>query len=100
MAIDWGSAGLGFGTGGLLGGGLFGGGDDPPPPPDPYKAASDQYNLNWQSAFDQNLLNQANQFTPYGSLTYETAFDRPGYTEALSEWEDFLGGAKGKKERN
>lgn len=42
-----------------------------PSPPDPWETATAQGALNNTSAFAQNRLNQVNQTTPYGSLTYQ-----------------------------
>lgn len=42
----------------------------PPPAPDPYKTAAAQTGTNIASGIAQQQLNQTNQVTPYGSLTY------------------------------
>lgn len=42
----------------------------PPTPPDPVATANAQANLNQSTATTQQLLNQTNQVTPDGSLTY------------------------------
>lgn len=46
--------------------------NDPTPPaaPDPVATATAQGNMNTNTAITQQLLNQTNQVTPYGSLTY------------------------------
>ena len=41
-----------------------------PKPPDPYNTANAQGNVNQETAYAQQRLNQTNQVTPYGSLTY------------------------------
>ena len=41
-----------------------------PSPPDPYNTANAQGNVNQETAYAQQRLNQTNQITPYGSLTY------------------------------
>lgn len=41
-----------------------------PKPPDPMQTAQAQQGLNRQTAITQQLLNQTNQVTPYGNLTY------------------------------
>ena len=43
----------------------------PPTPPDPVATANAQANLNQSTATTQQLLNQTDQFTPNGSLTYD-----------------------------
>lgn len=42
----------------------------PPPAPDPEKTAAAQGNMNTNTAITQQLLNQTNQVTPDGTLTY------------------------------
>lgn len=42
-----------------------------PKAPDPYETAVTQSSMNGDTAIRQHLLNMTNQFTPYGSLTYE-----------------------------
>jgi hypothetical protein len=42
----------------------------PPPAPDPKVTAEAQGNMNTTTAVTQQLLNQTNQVTPYGNLTY------------------------------
>ena len=42
-----------------------------PKPPDPWETATAQGSLNQQTAYAQNRLNQVNQVTPYGTLTYQ-----------------------------
>lgn len=46
--------------------------NDPTPPtaPDPVATATAQGNMNTNTAITQQLLNQTNQVTPYGNLTY------------------------------
>ena len=54
------------------------GGSDPPPvytpppptPPDPFKTAEAQQGYNVNSAVAQSQLNNVNQITPYGDITY------------------------------
>jgi hypothetical protein len=41
-----------------------------PKPPNPYSTAAAQTGSNMQTAIAQSLLNQVNQVTPYGNLTY------------------------------
>jgi len=41
-----------------------------PAAPDPTATATAQGNMNTNTAITQQLLNQTNQVTPYGDLTY------------------------------
>lgn len=43
----------------------------PPPQPDPVATAKTQGEMNTNTAITSQLLNQTNQVTPYGTLTYE-----------------------------
>lgn len=49
----------------------------PPKPPDPYKTAAAQTESNVQTALTQALLNQYNQITPYGNLTFTKIGENP-----------------------
>lgn len=43
----------------------------PPPPPDPFQTAEAQGIANVDTAQAQNVLNNTNQVTPYGTVTYQ-----------------------------
>jgi hypothetical protein len=47
------------------------GGSSAPKPPDPVATASAQQGLNLGTAVTQQALNNVNQYTPYGNLTYQ-----------------------------
>ena len=53
----------------------------PPPAPDPVATAKAQANLNQSTATTQQLLNQTNQVTPTGTLTYNKTGDN-SFTDA------------------
>lgn len=67
-----------------------GGGGSAPAMPDPYKTADAQAKANIDTAIAQTLLNQTNQVTPWGSVTYRqlegTGPTYPGYDEAMSNY--------------
>lgn len=71
---------------------------DYPTPPDPYKTAEIQGDINRDTAVDQTRLNAMDQYTPYGTLTYQETpgattrkFDQSAYDIALADWERRLG---------
>lgn len=53
-------------------------GAKPPKPPDPYKVAEAQTGLNRETAIAQTLLNQVNEYTPFGSSVYNQIGDVDG----------------------
>lgn len=48
-----------------------------PDPPDPFATAQAQTQTNIDTAVANNRMGMVDQVTPYGSLTYETIYDRP-----------------------
>lgn len=70
------------------------GGGDAPAAPDPYKTADAQAKANIETAIAQTLLNQTNQRTPWGSVTYNqipgTGPTYPGYEEAMANYNKSL----------
>lgn len=60
-----------------------------PPPPDYASAAKETASGNREAAEYTTKANRINQFTPYGSLTYDykpqTQFDEAGYNKALAD---------------
>jgi hypothetical protein len=67
----------------------MGKGSDPPPAPDYTKLAKEQAAANLELARYQTEANRANQFTPYGSLTWE-APTNPGASQARSQLDALL----------
>lgn len=70
---------------------IFGGGNDAPAPPDPYAVANAQGTANIDAARATTALNRADQFTPWGSLTWSQGGDKynqSGYDNALKAWQD------------
>lgn len=57
--------------------GIFGGAPKPPAQPDPWQTAAAQGQWNINTALANQLLNQTNQVTPYGSVSYSST-PRPG----------------------
>jgi hypothetical protein len=68
---------------------LYPGKSSPPPPPDYQAAAKETASGNREAAEYTTKANRINQFTPYGSLTYDykpqTAFDEAGYNKAVAD---------------
>ena len=70
---------------------IFGGGNDAPAPPDPYAVANAQGTANIDAARTTAALNRADQFTPWGSLTWSQGGDKynqSGYDNALKAWQN------------
>lgn len=65
----------------------------PPPAPDPVKTAQAQTEMNVETAIAQAMLNNVNQVTPWGSVTYNQIpgtgpqFDQAGYDAALEAYQ-------------
>lgn len=64
--------------GGALGGKGGGGGGSPPPAPDPAATAAAQAAANKEAVREQAVVNQIDQFTPYGSMVYSGEIGQPG----------------------
>jgi hypothetical protein len=66
-------------------GNLFGGGNDAPPPPDYAAAAKQTAAGNLEAAKYATVANRANQYNPYGSLTWERgATDYDPWTQRVN----------------
>ncbi len=66
------------------------GGNSAPPPPDYAAAAKETAQGNKEAAQFAVNANRINQFTPYGSLTYNKApraFDQAGFDKAMAEYQ-------------
>lgn len=67
-----------------------------PTPPDPVKTANAQASANKDTAITQAQLNMVDQYTPYGSLTYEQinnagpTFDQSAYDQAVQAYQSSL----------
>lgn len=68
---------------------------DYPEPPNPYQTAQVQGEINRDAAIDQTRLNAMDQYTPFGSLTYQEQpgatvrqFDQEAYDIALADWKN------------
>lgn len=75
--------------GGIVGS-IFGGG---PEAPDPYAVSDAQAKANIEAARVTAALNRADQYTPWGSLTWEQVpgtFDEAGYNAAMKRYEEQL----------
>ena len=69
---------------------VFGGG---PEAPDPYAVSDAQSKANIEAARVTAALNRADQYTPWGSLTWEQVpgtFDEAGYNAAMKQYEKQL----------
>src|SRR6187549_1014741 len=66
-----------------------------PTPPDPVATANAQTASNRDTALTQARLNNVNQVTPYGSLTYTASggpqYDTAAYNQALDAYRSALG---------
>jgi len=63
-----------------------------PASPDPEKTARSQGIENRETAITQAILNNTNEYTPYGNVVYEKIpgdgeFDQGGWDSAMAEWE-------------
>lgn len=68
--------------------GIFGGGEKAP---DPYATSDAQAKASAEAARVTAALNRADQYTPWGSLTWEQVpgtFDEAGYNAALKQYEE------------
>ena len=64
---------------------IFGGGDSPPPPPDYRGAAQETAKGNLEAAKYATVANRANQYNPYGSLTWQRgATDYDPWTQTVN----------------
>lgn len=64
---------------------IFGGNDDPPPPPDYRGAAKETAAGNLEAAKYATVANRANQYNPYGSLTWQRgATDYDPWTQTVN----------------
>lgn len=66
-----------------------------PAQPDPVKTANAQTASNKETAYWNAVLNNVNQVTPYGNLTYEQSgggktYNQAGYDKALAAWNSAL----------
>lgn len=69
----------------------------PPPVPDPIATANAQGAANLAGAQQTAELNRYNQYTPYGSLTWnrpEDTFDQAGYDAAMTAWQNNQGAGR------
>jgi hypothetical protein len=64
---------------------IFGGGNDAPPPPDYAAAAKETASGNLEAAKYATVANRANQYNPYGSLTWQRgATDYDPWTQTVN----------------